>query len=111
MAKIILENTREHDITINAHNKNGELEQVTIPGARQSAEDKNKLVNGRIDADEEFVSAAKKHAVVKHYFEEGWLVSGKPAKKQEQTGGGTGGGQAAGAAGGTGGNDASKDNK
>ncbi len=104
MAKVTVENTREHDITINAHNKSGELVQVTIPAARQDAADKNKLVNGSAEVDDEFVAAAKKYAVVKHYFEEGWLVPGKSAKKQEQTGGSATGGQAAGA----GGNDANK---
>lgn len=110
MAKVTVENTREHDITINAHNKSGELVQITIPAARQSESDKNNLVNGSAEVDDEFVAAAKKHAVVKHYFDEGWLI-GKSLKKQEQTGGSAAGGQAAGAAAGAGGNDANKDNK
>lgn len=75
MAKTILENTREHDITLNATNNDGELVQVTVPAARQSDNDKNVLVNGRVEVDDAFVGAAKKSAVVKHYFSDGWLVT------------------------------------
>lgn len=81
MAKIILENTREHDITINAAGEDGVV-QVTVPGARQDPNDKNELVNGRAEADDSVVAAAKKHPVVAHYFDEGWLrVAKQPAKE------------------------------
>ncbi len=89
MGKITLENTREHDITINATGEDGVV-QVIVPGARQDPADKNKLVHGRAEADDAFVTAAKKHPVVSHYFDEGWLriaAAKQPAKesvKQEQ---------------------------
>ena len=82
MAKIILENTREHDITLNVTGESGELVQVTVPAARQSPNDKNELVNGRAEADDSVVAAAKKNAVVAHYFDEGWLrIAKQPAKE------------------------------
>jgi len=56
MAKIILENTREHDITIFATGEDGVV-QVTVPGARQDPADKNKLVHGRAEADDAFITA------------------------------------------------------
>ena len=81
MAKIILENTREHDITLNLTAESGELHQVTIPAARQNPADKNELVHGRSEADDAIVAAAKKNPVVAHYFEAGWLrVAKQPAK-------------------------------
>lgn len=81
MAKITIENTREHDITINATGEDGVV-QVTVPSARQDPADKNKSVNGRADADDAFVAAAKKSPVVAHYFEEGWLrIAKQPAKE------------------------------
>lgn len=82
MAKIILENTREHDITINVTAESGELLQVTVPAARQSATDKNETVAGRTETDDAIVAAAKKNPVVAHYFDEGWLrVAKQPAKE------------------------------
>lgn len=79
MAKIFLENTREHDITLNAANKDGELAQVTVPAARQSQTDKNEVMLGRIETDDAIVAAAKKNPVVAHYFDEGWLRVAKQA--------------------------------
>ncbi|HQL09717.1 MAG TPA: hypothetical protein PLE35_08980 [Lentisphaeria bacterium] len=88
MAKITIENTREHDITIFATGEaifaTGEdgVVQVTVPGARQDPADKNKLVHGRAEADDAFITAAKKNPVVTHYFEEGWLrIAKQPAKE------------------------------
>ena len=82
MAKIILENTREHDITLNVTAESGELLQVTVPAARQSPNDKNELVSGRAEADDAIVTAAKKNPVVSHYFDEGWLrIAKQPAKE------------------------------
>ena len=81
MAKIILENTREHDITLSVAGADG-LVQVTVPGARQDPTDKHKLVNGTAESDDDFVAAAKKNPVVAHYFEEGWLrIAKQPAKE------------------------------
>ncbi len=80
MAKITLENTREHDISL-AVVAAGGATQVTIPAARQDAADKNKLVNGSAEADDAFVTAARKSPVVAHYFDEGWLrVAKQPVK-------------------------------
>lgn len=90
MAKIILQNTREHDITINAMSASGEVAQVTVPAARQSQDDKNVLINGQAEADDAVVEAAKKSPVVAHYFEEGWLqiaTTDKKASKAPAKGG------------------------
>lgn len=84
MAKIILENTREHDISLNLTAETGEVLQVTVPAARQSANDKNELVHGRAEADDAIVAAAKKNPVVAHYFDEGWLRFAKQPAKQAQ---------------------------
>lgn len=80
MAKILIENTREHDITLNAAGAEGVV-QVTVPGARQDANDKNKLVYGVAEADDALVEEAKKSPVVAHYFKEGWLRLPKAASK------------------------------
>lgn len=84
MAKIILENTREHDITLNVTAESGELAQVTVPAARQSPTDKNEIINGQAEADDSVVAAAKKNPVVAHYFGEGWLRVAKQPAKQAQ---------------------------
>lgn len=84
MAKIILENTREHDITLNAVNNDGELVQVIVPAARQSQTDKNEIINGQAEADDSVVASAKKNPVVAHYFSEGWLRGAKQLAKQAQ---------------------------
>lgn len=93
MAKVILENTREHDITLSALDTNGELVQITIPSARQSTIDRDQLINGVAEADDSFIDAVtKKSKAVAAYFDEGWLVVATPsaaekkaaaAKKQE----------------------------
>lgn len=80
MAKILLENTREHDLTLHLSGKGGVIESVTIPGARQNPDNRNELIHGVGEADGDLVEAAKKASpIVKHYFEEGWL---KPASKK-----------------------------
>ena len=39
-------------------------------------------VGGRAEADDAFVTAAKKNPVVSHYFDEGWLrIAKQPAKE------------------------------
>lgn len=72
MAKFILENTRPHDITLHATLKE-QVASVTIPAAKENPDDRTKMINGRAEADVDFVAAAKKFAVVRHYFNEGWL--------------------------------------
>ncbi len=80
MAKILLENTREHDINLQLTDKSGVIQSITIPGARQNPDNRNELIHGVGEADSDLVDAAKKASpVVKHYFEEGWL---KPASKK-----------------------------
>lgn len=80
MAKIILKNTREHDITINLPpiEKDGLPVSVTVPAARQNPENKNELLHGEVETDDSIVEAARKHTVAKHYFDEEWLRVGKP---------------------------------
>lgn len=83
MAKILIENTREHDITVNVPGGAGEVVQVTVPAARQNPEDKSELINGRAEVDDSIIEAGRQNPVVAHYFEEGWLrvVVSKPAAK------------------------------
>lgn len=89
MALVTVENTREHEITLNVAPKGGELAQATIPAARQSADDKNKIVNGTAQVDEALVAEARKNAVVAHYFDEGWLqIVKKPGKPANDAGAG-----------------------
>ncbi len=86
MAKIILENSREHDITLSGLNSDGELVQVTIPAARQDGNDRDTLINGIAEAEDDFVEAVtKKSAAVRHYFDEGWLVVSTPAAAEKKT--------------------------
>lgn len=85
MAKILLENSREHDITLHLQNKGGVIESVTIPGARQNPDNRNELINGVGEADGELVEAAKKASpVVKHYFDEGWLKTASKKAIEDQ---------------------------
>lgn len=70
---ILLENTREHDITINLLSDNGVV-QTTIPGARQNPNSRNELIHGVAEIDGSLVEAARKEfPVVDFYFTEGWL--------------------------------------
>ena len=86
MAKVILENTREHDITLSALDTNGELVQITIPSARQSTVDREQLVNGVAEADDSFLDAVKqKSKAVAAYFDEGWLVVSTPSAAEKKT--------------------------
>lgn len=93
MALVTVENTREHEITLNVVPKGGELAQVTIPAARQSADDKNKIENGAAQVDDAMIAEARKNKVVAHYFDEGWLVLPKKAapKAPDAGAGNTGG--------------------
>lgn len=80
MAKIIIENTREHEISISGMDENGDLVQVTVPAARQHPTEQGEFINGVTDADDAFVNAIlKKSKAVQHYFDEGWLVIVKSA--------------------------------
>jgi hypothetical protein len=83
MAKVILENTREHDITLSALDDNGELVQVTIPGARQSETERDTLIPGVAEADDAFLDAAKKKSkAVAAYFDEEYLRVVKTGKQE-----------------------------
>lgn len=76
MAKIILENHREHDITL-AH----EAGTLVVPAARDSATKKGETVPGVAEADDALIAdLRKKSPVVEHYFAEGWLRVAKQAK-------------------------------
>jgi hypothetical protein len=80
MAKIILENTRENDISISGMDENGDLIQFTVPAARQHPTEQGEIINGTAEADDAFVNAiVKKSKAVAHYFDEGWLLIVKPA--------------------------------
>jgi hypothetical protein len=92
MAKIILQNTRTHDITIHlagpgganqAAAATGLISSVKIPAAKQNPEDREKIVFGKAEADGDLIAAARrKSPVVEHYFAQGWLtetnVNGTP---------------------------------
>jgi hypothetical protein len=78
MAKIQLENIREHDLTISGLNEAGELVQVSIPAARLSNGGTGDIIKGVAEADDAFVEAMrKKSPVVAHFFGEGWLTVAK----------------------------------
>lgn len=74
MAKVLIENTREHDITVSALVKNVTA-QATVPGARQNPDNRNELIHGVAEVDSELLDIAKKSPVVQHYFDAGWLKS------------------------------------
>lgn len=85
MAKVLLENTREHDITLALKSKDGVVHQVTIPGARQNPANRNELIHGVGEADSEHIDLAKKTSpVVAHYFEEGWLKTASKKAIEDQ---------------------------
>lgn len=88
MAKIIIQNTREHDITLNLVTDKNEIVSTTIPGARQDPEDRTKFDFGEAEVESELIAAArKKSPVVNHYFDEGWLREKKaPASKKASVG-------------------------
>lgn len=73
MANVIIENTREHDITLHIVVDDGEVRGITIPGAREHPNDSRTMVNGLMAVDSDALAAAKKNPVVSHYFDEGWL--------------------------------------
>lgn len=78
MAKIQLENIREHEITISGLNDGGELVQITVPAARLSNGGTGDPIKGVAEADDAFVEAMrKKSPVVAHFFDEGWLTVAK----------------------------------
>lgn len=79
MAKMVLENTRPHMISL--HAAGDQVKTVSIPGARPDEE--QKMVNGRAEVDGEIVAQARKNSkVVKAYFDDGWLreVKSSPAE-------------------------------
>lgn len=74
MAKVTIENTREHDINLALSLDGGLVHQVVVPGAREDVEDRSKTIVGTAEVEEELVEATKQRsAVVAHYFDEGWL--------------------------------------
>lgn len=79
MAKIIIENTRAHDITLS--HKSGT---VVVPAARENATKRDEIIHGTAEADEAVVADLRKSSpVVEHYFAEGWLRMPKRATKAE----------------------------
>lgn len=79
MAKVLLKNMAEHDITLSIAAKNdvgnSETLSVTIPGGRMGPEG---FAPGIGYAEDDFLVEAKKSEVVKSYFD-GKLVEDKPA--------------------------------
>lgn len=74
MAQTVLRNTRDHDITLAIATK-GEVKSITIPASRPHETEANKKVHGEVQADAELVKVGiKQYPVIKHYFDEGWLV-------------------------------------
>lgn len=80
MAKVLLKNMAEHDITLNVVAKNdvGNVETLsnTIPGGRLGPEG---FAPGTGFIEDDVLAEAKKLEVVKFYFESGKLVEDKPA--------------------------------
>lgn len=74
MAKILVKNTREHDIDLFATTKGGVAERVTIPAGAYNTEEKA-VVPGECHVDDEFLKAARSGSkAVQGMFAEGWLV-------------------------------------
>lgn len=74
MAKVTIENTREHDINLALSLDGGLVHQVVVPGAREDVEDRSKTIVGTAEVEEELIEATRKRSeVVEHYFSEGWL--------------------------------------
>jgi hypothetical protein len=92
MAKIVIENTREHDIILNTANNLGS---VTIPAARPNPDPdaKDKLIPGTATLDDSFLKEAQKSEVVKGYFNDGWLRNQKTGSADTTAKSGTGTGQ------------------
>lgn len=106
MAKILVRNTREHDIDLFATAKNGVAERVTIPAGSFNTEEKA-VVPGECAVDEEFLKAARSGSkAVQGMFSEGWLVAKTVAAPAPSPAGNTGGN--AGNDGGGAGNDGGK---
>lgn len=84
--KITIENTREHDIVINASSGSG-VTMAVIPAAKQDPEDRNKLIHGTALVEEALLEKASKSPVVKHYFKEGWLLAKESEKAEPQDNG------------------------
>lgn len=73
MAKVVILNTREHIIHLNATpDPQKPIPSVSIPCARKH-DLTDKLAPGRIEIEGEHLAAFKKSKVVQHYFKEGWL--------------------------------------
>jgi hypothetical protein len=74
MAKVTIENTREHDIILAAQSTT-----VTVPAARpnDNPDAKDKTIPGSIVMDDSFLKEAQKSDVVKYYFSDGWLRQGQ----------------------------------
>jgi hypothetical protein len=78
MAKIQLRNNREHDITI--HALMGAIPvSVTIPGARQNADDARTPIPGVGEIEEDVLQEAGKSLAVQAMFAEKWLEPVKAA--------------------------------
>lgn len=84
MAKIVLENTRPHLISLHVAGEDKQIQTVSVPGARPNAD--QVMVNGSAVVDGDLVEIAREQsAVVEHYFREGWLreiKGGGPASKK-----------------------------
>ena len=103
MAKVLVRNTREHDIDLFATTKSGVAERVTIPAG--TFDGANKAVTpGEAEVDSSFLDACEKNKAVRGMFDEGWLtVERKSAPAPAGNTGGTAGND-----GGTVGNDGGK---
>lgn len=74
MAKVLVKNTREHDIDLSAATRSGGAERVTIPAGTFDGKDKA-VAPGECLVDEEFLKAARSGSkAVQGMFAEGWLV-------------------------------------
>lgn len=83
MAKILVENTTDHDIVLRI-SSGKEVQPVTIPARTKDAVDEKKIINGRESVDSEFLEKAKKYPVVQHYFDQGFLRELKSSKSESK---------------------------
>lgn len=86
MAKVTIINTREHEITLSARDKNGVIRSVDIPRAKPDPVDpKEPLVFGTAEIEGELLGEAKKKPAVAAYFDNGWLKIQKGAAGKADT--------------------------
>jgi hypothetical protein len=80
LAQVKIKNTREHEIHLNLPHRAPTI----IPAAKPSELDPSKIVHGQALVDSEVLDLLADNPVIKHYFDEGWLVEVKPPQPKSK---------------------------